>query len=147
MPKVAIYAAATEPALTSPATYSPKYQVPAGPITKDDLGRATWTLLHTLAAQYPDTPTRRQQKDVKALVDLLTRIYPCSDCAKHFRELVRKKPPQVASGEELQQWMCMAHNDVNQSIGKPAFNCKMANARWGTLDCGSELACSMDGGH
>ncbi len=44
------------------------WQVPAGPITKDDLGRATWTLLHTLAAQYPQNPTRRQQKDVQTLV-------------------------------------------------------------------------------
>lgn len=68
MPKLAVYAAATEPALSSPATFNPKYEVPAGPITKDDLGRATWTLLHTLAAQYPASPTKRQQKDVKALV-------------------------------------------------------------------------------
>lgn len=68
MPKVAVYAAATEPALSSPATYNPRFEVPAGPITKEDLGRATWTLLHTLAAQYPSNPTKRQQKDVKALV-------------------------------------------------------------------------------
>lgn len=115
-PKLAVYAAATEPALTSPGPSIPQYQVPAGPITKEDLGRATWTLLHTLAAQYPENPTRRQQKDVKALVmrpractlhtlpekmrsmlsgcgstqvELMTRIYPCSDCAEHFGDLVR----------------------------------------------------------
>ncbi|KAK9868626.1 hypothetical protein WJX84_012451 [Apatococcus fuscideae] len=92
--------------LTPPATAGPPaYSAPTGPVTKEDLGRATWTLLHTLAAQYPQNPTRRQQKDVQALVDLLTRIYPCSDCAKHFGELVRKRPPQTGSGEDLQQWI------------------------------------------
>jgi hypothetical protein len=35
---------------------------------KADLGRATWTLLHTLAAQYPDRPSRRQREDVAKLV-------------------------------------------------------------------------------
>lgn len=100
----------------------------------------------------------------------MTRIYPCSECAKHFGDLVRyasssfvdmittckgwvpvvpccrKSPPQTGSGEELQQWLCMAHNNVNQSIGKPAFNCSMASMRWGALDCGSELVCSMHPG-
>lgn len=56
---------------------------------KAEVGRATWTLLHTLAAQLPDRPSRRQQRDVRALIDLLTRIYPCGDCASHFAEMVR----------------------------------------------------------
>ncbi|RZB65994.1 FAD-linked sulfhydryl oxidase ERV1 isoform B [Glycine soja] len=40
----------------------------AAPVTKEELGRATWTFLHILAAQYPDNPTRQQKKDVKELV-------------------------------------------------------------------------------
>jgi Erv1 / Alr family len=59
------------------------------PVTKEELGRATWTFLHTLAAQYPEHPTRRQKRDAIALVDALTRIYPCAECAEHFAELVR----------------------------------------------------------
>lgn len=39
-----------------------------GPVDKDELGRATWTFLHVLAAQYPEQPTKTQQKDVRALV-------------------------------------------------------------------------------
>ena len=38
------------------------------PVSKEDLGRATWTFLHTLAAQYPERPNKGQQKDVRALV-------------------------------------------------------------------------------
>lgn len=41
----------------------------------------------------------------------------------------------MSSGREFQQWLCRAHNTVNRSIGKPAFNCDMAAARWAPLDC------------
>ena len=84
-----------------------------GTTSKEELGRATWTLLHTLAAQFPETPTYSQQKDAQQLVcqnvqmkqqrnvstpracllvlqvDVLTRIYPCADCARHFQDIVR----------------------------------------------------------
>lgn len=99
---------------------------------KEELGRATWTFLHTLAAQYPVHPTRSQERDVKNMVravmgqsatilgyqasvllygrlpdlqmtfefssavnqsvlqiDILTRMYPCKECADHFRLIVR----------------------------------------------------------
>ena len=41
---------------------------PAATISKEELGRSTWTMLHTLAVQYPPIPTKQQQKDVKTLV-------------------------------------------------------------------------------
>lgn len=41
---------------------------PAAIVSKEELGRATWTMLHTLAVQYPQAPTKQQQKDVKTLV-------------------------------------------------------------------------------
>ena len=86
-----------------------------GPVTRQELGQATWTLLHTLAAQFPEQPSRQQRKDAKQLVgrhrlascmymlwypsdcyawcclqvDALTRIYPCAECAHHFADIVR----------------------------------------------------------
>ena len=36
--------------------------------TKEALGRSTWNLLHILAAQFPEHPSRGQQKDVRTLV-------------------------------------------------------------------------------
>jgi hypothetical protein len=58
-------------------------------VSKEELGRATWTFLHTLAAQYPEKPSRQQQKDVRTLMDCLTRVYPCGECAGHFMEVLR----------------------------------------------------------
>lgn len=58
-------------------------------INREDVGRATWTFLHALAAQYPEKPTRQQQRDVKQLMDILTRMYPCRECAEHFADVIK----------------------------------------------------------
>lgn len=101
--------------------------------------------LHTLAAQFPDYPTRQQEKDVRNLVDILTRVYPCGECARHFAALVKEYPPDTSSGMALQQWMCGVHNAVNDSLGKSRFNCAVVDARWGGVDCNEENACSLEG--
>ena len=57
------------------------------PADREDLGRATWTLLHTTAAYCPDQPTRKQQKQLAQFMHNLVTFYPCHECAKEFREL------------------------------------------------------------
>ncbi|KAK2354327.1 FAD-linked sulfhydryl oxidase ERV1 [Trifolium repens] len=86
----------------------------SSPVTKEDLGRSTWTFLHTLAAQYPDNPTRQQKKDVKELVQILSQMYPCKECADHFKEVLRSNPVQAGSHAEFSQWLCHVHNVVNR---------------------------------
>lgn len=56
---------------------APKVTNPAAIISKEELGRATWIFLHTLAVQYPKSPTKQQQKDVKSLVSR-TLLLACS---------------------------------------------------------------------
>jgi hypothetical protein len=66
----------------------------------------------------------------------------------------RRHPPAVRSQQELQQWTCHVHNVVNQSLGKPAFNCDVVGARWSPLECGGDedsteavvSACDMTSG-
>ncbi|XP_011001766.1 PREDICTED: FAD-linked sulfhydryl oxidase ERV1 [Populus euphratica] len=116
----------------------------AAPVTKEELGRATWTFLHTLAAQYPDHPTRQQKKDVKELMAILSRMYPCQGCADHFKEVLRVNPVQVGSHAEFSQWLCHVHNIVNRSLGKLVFPCERVDARWGKLEC-EQRACDVQG--
>eukprot|EP00249_Psilotum_nudum_P022225 c28422_g2_i1 orf=702-1481(-) len=66
-----------------------KMESASGAGSKEELGRATWTLLHTIAAQFPARPTRQQQCDVKELMAILSRIYPCKQCADHFKEVLK----------------------------------------------------------
>ncbi|KAL8264682.1 hypothetical protein R6Q59_022812 [Mikania micrantha] len=116
----------------------------AGPVTREELGRATWTFLHTLGAQYPEKPTRQQKKDVKELMAIISRIYPCKDCADHFKEVLRSNPVQPGSQAEFSQWLCRVHNVVNRSLGKPTFPCERVDARWGKLDCEHRM-CDLQG--
>ncbi|PIA33158.1 hypothetical protein AQUCO_04200133v1 [Aquilegia coerulea] len=116
----------------------------AKPVTKEELGRATWTLLHTLAAQLPDRPTRQQKKDVRELMAILSRLYPCKECADHFKEVLSANPVQAGSQAEFSQWLCHVHNVVNRSLDKLVFPCQRVDARWGKLEC-KERACDLEG--
>ncbi|KAM3230287.1 hypothetical protein ACQJBY_060843 [Aegilops geniculata] len=58
-------------------------------LTKEEVGRATWMLLHTIATQFPDEPTRQQKRDAKELMALISRMYPCKECADHFKEVLK----------------------------------------------------------
>lgn len=49
---------------------------------KDELGKSTWNLLHTMAAVYPENPTEAQKKDIKKFFNVLSRTYPCDICAE-----------------------------------------------------------------
>ncbi|XP_039002790.1 FAD-linked sulfhydryl oxidase ERV1-like isoform X2 [Hibiscus syriacus] len=128
----------------SPTTATNLPIKPAAPVTKEELGRATWTFLHTLAAQYPENPTRQQKKDVKELMSILSRMYPCKECADHFKEVLRGNPVMAGSHDEFSQWLCHVHNVVNRSLGKSIFRCERVDARWGKLDC-EQRACDLQG--
>ena len=48
------------------------------------LGRSTWTLLHAMAAHYPENPTEERQIMTRDFFNLLAKLYPCNYCAKDF---------------------------------------------------------------
>ncbi|KAI5180391.1 mitochondrial FAD-linked sulfhydryl oxidase [Nematocida sp. AWRm80] len=115
---------------SNPSYYS---KPPTKEAIRQELGRSTWTLLHTIAAKYPAYPTREQQSNAILLIDLLTKMFPCEECRGHFKQLTDGFPPQVSSQEEFSQWMCQAHNIVNKRLNKPVFDCARLDDRW---DCG-----------
>uniref|UniRef100_A0A0E0KAA1 Sulfhydryl oxidase n=1 Tax=Oryza punctata TaxID=4537 RepID=A0A0E0KAA1_ORYPU len=137
------------PPPTPPSTPPPPPEVlkkdsKAAPLTKEEVGRATWMLLHTIAAQFPDEPTRQQRRDARELMAIISRLYPCKECAEHFKEVLKANPVQAGSQAEFSQWLCYVHNVVNRSLGKPIFPCQRVNARWGKLDC-PERSCDLEG--
>ena len=60
-----------------------------------EVGHATWTLLHTMAARFPDEPTPEQTDDFREWILLLARLYPCGQCAEEFQVILRAHPPEV----------------------------------------------------
>ncbi|XP_010905288.1 FAD-linked sulfhydryl oxidase ERV1 [Elaeis guineensis] len=125
-----------------PASLAKKKSVT--PLTKEEIGRATWTLLHSIAAQFPDQPTRQQKRDAKELMAIISRLYPCKECADHFKEVLKANPVQAGSQAEFSQWLCHVHNVVNRSLGKLTFPSERVNARWGKLDC-EDGGCDVEG--
>lgn len=56
------------------------------PLDREELGKATWGVLHTMAAKYPDKPNETQKTEVKTFYGILSRTYPCESCAKDLRQ-------------------------------------------------------------
>lgn len=103
-------------------------------VDAEELGRATWTFLHTLAATHPAKPTTDEVQRVKRFMEDFTHIYPCAPCAESFREIVKKRPVDALTGPRFARWMCDAHNDVNRELGKALFDCNQVADRWGVCE-------------
>ncbi|KAH8116516.1 ERV/ALR sulfhydryl oxidase domain-containing protein [Phellopilus nigrolimitatus] len=106
---------------------------PAGcPPDVEQLGRATWTFLHTTAAHYPDAPSPAQRTRMLGLLFALPVLYPCAWCATHLGEEMTRRPPDVSGRAGLSRWLCERHNEVNARLGKPVFDCALESTdeRW-----------------
>lgn len=100
---------------------------------KAELGRSAWRLLHTIMARFPDTPTADERMALQSYVHLFVRLYPCGECAEHFRQIVNQFPPQVSSRSAAAVWACHVHNKVNERLGKDIFDCSKIGDFY---DCG-----------
>ncbi|GME80380.1 unnamed protein product [Ambrosiozyma monospora] len=96
----------------------------------EQLGKASWSLLHTLAARYPTEPNAEQQSDMGQFINLFAKLYPCWFCAKDFKKYIEENKPVLESQEKFGRWLCNAHNAVNVKIGKPKFDCNLWKQRW-----------------
>ncbi|KAJ3020402.1 UNVERIFIED_CONTAM: hypothetical protein HDU68_010185 [Siphonaria sp. JEL0065] len=87
------------------AIESSNAKLPCPPDSRQ-LGRHTWTFLHTMAAYYPDNPSKEEQQNASTFMTSFAKLYPCSYCANHLQQELTKTPPRVSSSKEFSQCPC-----------------------------------------
>ncbi len=119
---------------TPPLELSSPALPPDCPVNVEELGRSTWTMLHTMTANYPRSPPPVLQQQAKSFIRLFSNMYPCSYCAEEFRDWMKEEAntPRLSTRDEFGRWMCAAHNAVNLKLGKERFDCNKWEERWRT---------------
>ena len=125
-------ASALATATAAPTTISSASSPTDCPPDVEDLGRSTWTMLHAMAASYPESASTSMQSTMKQFILTFSQLYPCGWCATDFRDWIKEpgNEPKVQSQDAFGQWMCEAHNAVNVKLGKKEFDCSLWKQRW-----------------
>ncbi|CAO1633333.1 unnamed protein product [Jaminaea pallidilutea] len=111
----------------------------------EELGRSTWDFLHSVAAVYPESPSKEQRAALLSLLTSLPILYPCGACAEALTEdYQRRESSSLASStstlaspapdsmtrqqattdkDSAVRFMCSIHNDVNRRLGKKVWDC------------------------
>ena len=109
-------------------------------LTKPEIGRRTWSLLHSIGNTFPENPTEKDKNIMKKFMYGLARSYPCKVCGGHLIKMLDKKGIKMDTRKEFGNYICNIHNIVNKVLNKTEFDCDKANEVWnGTYKCNKIL--------
>lgn len=76
-------------------------------ISRQELGKMGWTLLHMISGSFPKDIPADLVKQFNEFLHLFGHMYPCKLCAGHFLQLLERKGPfRGDSKEGLMAYMC-----------------------------------------
>eukprot|EP00929_Paragymnodinium_shiwhaense_P097211 TRINITY_DN58974_c0_g1_i1.p1 TRINITY_DN58974_c0_g1~~TRINITY_DN58974_c0_g1_i1.p1 ORF type:complete len:174 (+),score=27.59 TRINITY_DN58974_c0_g1_i1:80-601(+) len=94
------------------------------PPNREEIGRAAWRYVHTMAAHYPEAPSMPEQVNSLAWLRSFVQFYPCGLCAREFVDVCRGLPPRLTSRLDYAMWWCEAHNRVRDDLSQPPRRCE-----------------------
>lgn len=97
-----------------------------------------------MVARFPEKPSKEDGTALETFIHLFGRLYPCGDCARHFRGLIEQYPPQTSSRNAAAGWLCFVHNLVNERLEKEVFDCNNIGDFY-DCGCGDEKKKEGDG--
>ena len=105
-------------------------------LTKPEIGRHTWAILHSIANALPDNPNNEKKELMKKFMYGLARSYPCKICGGHLLKMLNKKGVKINSRKEFGEYLCNIHNIVNKVLNKTDFDCNKTFEVWdGNYKC------------
>jgi FAD-linked sulfhydryl oxidase len=105
-------------------------------ITREQLGRQTWALLHMITGGFPDTFNDILRKKFNTFLVQFGQMYPCKLCANHFMMLLKQEGLFTGNTKvELMTYLCRLHNIVNEKLGHPIHDCSQVATEWNTCGC------------
>ena len=108
-------------------------------LTKPEIGRRTWALLHSIANTFPENPTEADKNMMKKFLYGLARSYPCKVCGGHLIKMLDKKGIKMDNRSEFINYICNIHNIVNKVLNKTEFDCNKAFDVWnGNYQCNNK---------
>ena len=87
-------------------------------VAADAMGPPLWASIHNIARAYEPTPEK--QAAVRAFLQSLAVLLPCSVCAQHFAALA--PTARLGSAYDLLKWTVDTHNAVNARLHKPTLS-------------------------
>ena len=105
-------------------------------LTKPEIGRRTWALLHSIANTFPENPSEKDKIMMQKFLYGLARSYPCKICGGHLIRMLNKKGIKTDNRTEFINYLCNTHNIVNKVLNKTEFDCDKAFDVWnGNYQC------------
>ena len=83
-------------------------------------GPKLWFFIHTLALNFPETPTYTDIKNYEDFFENLKYIIPCDKCKLHYSQRLNTNPIRnhLKDSNTLFIWTIDLHNEVNKSLDK-----------------------------
>uniref|UniRef100_A0A8C9GIE4 Sulfhydryl oxidase n=1 Tax=Piliocolobus tephrosceles TaxID=591936 RepID=A0A8C9GIE4_9PRIM len=97
-------------------TNSTKINKKIYPPDRVEIGRASWLILHTIAANYPNKPTEEEKQKYTSFFYAFSNLYPCHICKLDLLYTLKKHKFNCNNKIEFSKFIYNLHNKVNSDI-------------------------------